>query len=49
VIIGNPSGARIPRRDLSAWLNLYGDLSRSEMERVLTGEFPAQVIEETTE
>lgn len=49
VIVGNPYGARIPRQDVSAWLNLYGDLSRSEMERVLTGEFPARVIEETAE
>lgn len=49
VIVGSPSGARIPQRDLSAWLNLYGDLSRSEMECVLTGEFPVRVIEETTE
>ena len=49
VIVGNPSGARIPRRDVSVWLNLYGDLSRCEMERVLTGEFPVQVIEETAE
>ncbi|MEO3803150.1 hypothetical protein [Nonomuraea sp. B1E8] len=49
VIVGNPSGARIPRQDVSAWLNLYGDLSRSEMERVHTGEFPVRVIEETKE
>lgn len=49
VIVGNPSCARIPRQDISAWLNLYGDLSRSEMESVLTGEFPVRVIEETTE
>jgi glycine amidinotransferase len=49
VIVGNPSGARIPRQDVSAWLNLYGDLSRGEMERVLTGEFPVRVIEETAE
>ena len=49
VIVGNPSGARIPRPDVSAWLNLYSDLSRSEMERVLTGEFPVRVVEETIE
>ena len=49
VIVGNPSGARIPQQDVSAWLNLYGDLPRDEVERVLTGEFPVRVIEETKE
>jgi glycine amidinotransferase len=49
VIVGNPSGARIPQRDVSAWLNLYGDLSRGELESVRTGAFPARVIEETAE
>lgn len=34
---------------MSAWLNLYGDLSRGEMERVQLGEFPVRVVEETAE
>ena len=49
VVVGNPLGARIPRPDMSAWLNLYGDLTRSELAGVTTGEFPARVIEETAE
>jgi glycine amidinotransferase/scyllo-inosamine-4-phosphate amidinotransferase 1 len=49
VIVGNPAGARIPRPDISAWLNLYGDLPRTELDRVRRGEFPERVVEQTAE
>lgn len=49
VIVGNATHARIPRRDRSSWLNLYGDLPADEFARVRTGRFPHRVIEETNE
>ena len=50
VALGNPRNARIPAtRDMSAWLNLFGDLDARELRRVATGQFPIRVIEETVE
>jgi glycine amidinotransferase/scyllo-inosamine-4-phosphate amidinotransferase 1 len=49
VIVGNPANARIPRRDRSMWLNLYGDLPQRDVARVRTGRFPDRVIEESRE
>ncbi|MFI1018474.1 inosamine-phosphate amidinotransferase 1 [Streptomyces sp. NPDC020965] len=49
VIVGDATGARIPMQtDVSAWLNDYPELSRSEREQV-GGCFPQRVIEETNE
>ncbi|MGW3692075.1 inosamine-phosphate amidinotransferase 1 [Streptomyces sp. NPDC005125] len=50
IVIGNPLNARIPTtRDPSMWLNLYPDLSYAELDKVQTGQFPQQIIEETLE
>jgi N-dimethylarginine dimethylaminohydrolase len=49
VIVGDATHAGIPAQtDVSAWLNDYPELSRSERERV-GGRFPQRVIEETNE
>jgi glycine amidinotransferase len=49
VIVGNATRAGVPAQtDVSAWLNDYPELSRSERERV-GGRFPQRVIEETNE
>jgi len=50
VIVGNPSDAKIPdTRDVSVWLNLYGDMRQDELQAVQTGRYPKRVIEETAE
>lgn len=49
IIVGDATYAGVPAQtDVSAWLNDYPELSRSERERV-GGLFPQQVIEETNE
>jgi N-dimethylarginine dimethylaminohydrolase len=50
VVVGTARNARIPgNSDISMWLNLFGDLRRSEVDSVRTGKFPERVIEETEE
>ena len=49
VVVGDATNAGVPSQvDVSAWLNDYPELSRSERERV-GGRFPQRVIEETNE
>ncbi|WP_156094788.1 amino acid--tRNA ligase-related protein [Nocardia lijiangensis] len=50
VVIGVAADARIPDpMDRSAWLNLYPDLSPTELAAVRAGAFPARMLSETTE
>jgi hypothetical protein len=49
VIVGDATGARIPRLDPSVWLTLFGELTAAELEGVRVGTLPRQVIEETNE
>ncbi len=50
VIVGDVTHARLPAMtDVSAWLACYPSLTKAELEKVAVGEFPRQVIEETTE
>lgn len=49
VVVGSAAGARIPELDRSAWLNLYPDLSRSELSAIEAGAFPRHVREEAEE
>jgi glycine amidinotransferase len=50
VIVGDVKYARLPAMtDISAWLACYPSLTKTELENVAVGEFPSQVIEETTE
>jgi glycine amidinotransferase/scyllo-inosamine-4-phosphate amidinotransferase 1 len=50
VVVGDVTHARLPKMtDISAWMACYPTLSNKELEEVIEGKFPAQVIEETTE
>lgn len=50
VVVGDVTHARIPAlSDPSAWLACYPTLTVAELRGVVQGEFPRQVIEETTE
>jgi glycine amidinotransferase/scyllo-inosamine-4-phosphate amidinotransferase 1 len=50
IVVGDVTDARLPdMADISAWMACYPQLSRAELSQVGAGEFPRQVIEETTE
>lgn len=50
VIVGTAAYARIPSPvDVSAWLNLYGDLDGDQVRQVRAGAFGGRLIEETEE
>ena len=45
VVLGTAAGARVPSSvDLSAWLNLYPELTGTELRAMGDGEFPAWTV-----
>jgi len=47
VVLGTAAGARVPSSvDLSAWLNLYPELTGTELRAMGDGEFPAWLLDE---
>jgi N-dimethylarginine dimethylaminohydrolase len=49
VVVGTSVGARTPTLDRSAWLNLYPDLSASELRGIAAGGFPPSLLAEAEE
>lgn len=50
VVVGSAIGARLPSSaDISAWLNLYPELTREEVQQAPRGRVPDRVVEEAEE
>jgi glycine amidinotransferase len=49
IVVGSTLDAGIPRKDISMWLNLFGDRGIDDLKTVAQGRFPPRIIEESEE